>query len=148
MKKTFLILVSIGTLLCAEVTIKSESFQEKKINGKTTWIKATKVIPGAKVRYINTISNETSEVASNLMATNVISEFMSYVDGSAECKTPGEVLFSVDNGKTFDVPKNLFVVENGKKRVAKPSEYSAIRWSVKALDAGATEECGYEAILK
>jgi len=147
-KKGFLVIVGLVSLLNANVTIKSESFQEKKIGKETKWIKASKVIPGTKIKYVNTISNDTSNTATNLVATNVIPKFMTYTDGSAKCKTPCKVVFSVDGGKTFDLPNNLFVVENGKKRVARANEYGAVRWTILSLGAGQKDECIYEAVLK
>lgn len=147
--KIFWVLFSLFSLLNASgVTIKSESFQEKKIGKETKWIKASKVIPGSKIRYVNTIANDTSMAATNLVAINPIPMHMVYIESSARCKSSCKVTFSVDNGKSFDIPSNLFVVDQGKKRVAKPSEYTAVKWTLLSVAPNQKDECIYEAVLK
>jgi uncharacterized repeat protein (TIGR01451 family) len=150
MTKSFLsvlLIFAFSSILYADVSIKSESLQEKTINKQTTWAKATKVIPGTKVRYINTISNNGNEIAQNLVITNSIPKHMLYVDGSAKCTGVCSTTYSLD-GKLFDVPAKLFVTENGKKRAAKAAEYKAIRWIVQTLGAKQSSSVQFDAILE
>ncbi len=150
MKKGFLsvlLIVAFSSMVYAEVVIKSESFQEKIIKKQTKWVKATKVIPGTKIRYVNTISNKGTDTAKNLVVTNAVPKHMRFVGGSAKCLEKCSITYSVD-GKTFDVPAKLFVVEKGKKRVAQATEYKAIRWIVQSLGAKKSSNVQFEAILE
>lgn len=150
MKKGFLsVLLTfvLSSIVYADVSIKSESLQEKTINKQTKWVQAAKVIPGTKIRYINTMSNNGTETAQNLVITNAVPKHMRFVGGSAKCAGICSITYSV-NGKVFDMPANLFVIENGKKRVAKASEYIVIRWIVQTLDAKQSSSVQYEAILE
>lgn len=150
MKKGFLSILFIfafSFVSYADVNIKSESFQEKIINKQTKWVQAVKVIPGTKIRYINTISNNGNEIAQNLVITNPVPKHMFYVGGSAKCAGVCSITYSLD-GKLFDVPAKLFVTENGKKRLAKATEYKAIRWVVQALDAKQSSSVQFDTILE
>jgi len=136
-----------SSTIYADVSIKSQSLQEKTINKQTKWVKATKVIPGTKIRYINTMSNNGTVMAQNLVITNAIPKHMLYVDGSAKCDGVCSITYSLD-GKAFDLPAKLFVTENGKKRVAKALEYKAIRWVVQTLDANQSSNVQFDTILE
>lgn len=136
-----------SSTIYADVSIKSQSFQEKTINKQTKWVKATKVIPGTKVRYVNTMSNSGTQAAQNLVITNPIPKHMLYAEGSAKCDGACSITYSLD-GKAFDVPDKLFVTENGKKRTAKATEYKAIRWVVQTLDAKQSSSVQFDAILE
>ncbi|MDD5405403.1 MAG: hypothetical protein PHE73_00520 [Sulfurovaceae bacterium] len=148
MKKGFLSVLLIFTLSAyANVEIKSESFQEKIINKQNTWVKAARVIPGTKVRYINTISNNGADTAENLVITNPVPNHMRYVEGSAKCSGACIITYSL-NGKFFDMPAKLFMIENGQKRVAKATEYKAIRWVVQTLGAKQNSSVQFDATLE
>lgn len=150
MKKSFLSVLSIfvfSSIVYADVSIKSESLQEKTINKQTTWVKAVKVIPGTKIRYVNTISNNGNATAQNLVVTNPVPKHMLYVGESAKCSGVCTITYSID-GKVFDVPAKLFVTENGKKRVAKATEYKAIRWVVQTLGAKQSSSVQFDATLE
>jgi len=136
-----------SSIVCADVSIKSESFQEKTINKQTKWVKAAKVIPGTKIRYVNTMSNNGNKTAQNLVITNPVPKHMLYVDGSAKCSNGCNIIYSLD-GKKFDISANLFITENGKKRAAKAMEYKAIRWIVQTLDAKQSSSVQFDAILE
>ncbi len=148
MKKSFLVVFfAVSSLLMADVSISSASFQEKKIGKEIKWVKTTRVVPGTKVRYINTLNNSGLENATNLVITNAIPKNMSFVDSSAVCSTKCDISYSLDN-KVFDIPANLMVTENGKKRVANASDYKAIKWNIKSLGNKQKDTVQYEAILK
>jgi uncharacterized repeat protein (TIGR01451 family) len=147
MKKSFLVVFfAVSSLLMADVSISSASFQEKKIGKETKWVKATRVVPSTKVRYVNTISNNGAELATNLVVTNAIPKHMKFVASSAKCDTKCDITYSLD-GKNFDIPTNLIMVDGGKKRVANANEYKAIKWNVKSLNAKQKDALQYEAIL-
>jgi uncharacterized repeat protein (TIGR01451 family) len=150
MKKGFLsilLIFAFSFVLYADVNIKSESLQEKIINKQTKWVQAAKVIPGTKIRYVNTVTNNGNETAQNLIISNPMPKHMLYVAGSAKCAGVCSITYSLD-GKLFDVPAKLFVIENGKKRLAKAIEYKAIRWVVQALDAKQSSSVQFDATLE
>ncbi len=148
MKKSFLVVFFIfSSLVIADVSIGSMSFQEKKVGKETKWVKATRVVPGTKVRYVNSLTNGGTENATNLVITNAIPNHMSFVSSSASCSTKCDILYSLDN-KSFDMPANLMVTENGKKRVANANEYRAVRWTIASLNGKQKGTVQYEATLK
>lgn len=154
MKKIVLALGGLGLIasLAADVSLTSASYQEVADNtgpkGTLKWAPAAKVIPGTKIRYINTIHNNGNEAAQKLVTDNAIPLHMRYVAQSAACENTCKVLYSVDGGKSFGETQNLFVSDDGKKRLAKPSEYTNIRWTIDALGANQSTTVQYEAILK
>lgn len=150
MKKGFLcalLIFAFSSIVYADVSIKSESLQEQTINKQTKWVKAVRVVPGAKIRYVNTMINNGNEMVQNLVVTNAVPKHMLYMDGSAKCVGICSITYSV-NGKVFDTPANLFVIENGKTRLARASEYMVVRWVVQALGAKQSSSVQYEAILE
>jgi hypothetical protein len=74
---------------------------------------------------------------------------MLYKDGSAGGE--GTVItFSVDDGKTYDVPGNLKVLDaDGKERSAVASDYTHIRWTLeKSVSPEAVGYVSFRAILE
>lgn len=91
---------------------------------------AAKVLPGDEVIYTVYYTNAGREPAGEVVITNPIPQHMVYKEGSASGE--GTVItFSVDSGKTYDVPENLTVRDaDGKERRAEASEYTHIRWTL------------------
>ena len=101
----------------------------------TQLVDATKVVPGDEVIYTVTFSNISDVPAENVVITNPLPEQLTYVDGSAF--GPGaEIVFSVDDGKTFGRPGELTVSEDGVPRSATAQDFTHIRW-VMATDIAA-----------
>jgi uncharacterized repeat protein (TIGR01451 family) len=101
-------------------------------DGKTIiqQVPAEKVIPGDEVIYTITYTNNGDEPAENLVVNNPIPEHMQYVAGSASV-SGSSITFSVDNGKSFDIPEKLTVQDvEGKPVIAKPADYTNIRWTL------------------
>jgi uncharacterized repeat protein (TIGR01451 family) len=101
-------------------------------DGKTViqQVPAEKVIPGDEVIYTITYTNNGDEPAENLVVNNPIPEHMQYVPGSASV-SGSRITFSVDNGKSFDIPEKLTVQDvEGNPVVAKPADYTNIRWTI------------------
>src|SRR5512135_2756838 len=71
-------------------------------------VPAEKVIPGDLVIYTITYTNKGDKPAENLVVKNPIPEHMKYVDGSAAGEN-SVITYSVDKGKTYDVPEKLTV---------------------------------------
>jgi len=154
MKKLYIALMMISSLLIAsvhaEVSITSQSYQKVLKKKKEKWLKASKVVPGAVVKYVNTLKNSGKGTAENLSIINAIPKHMLYVKGSAKCKKKCTITYSVDGGKTFNKPKKLFVKDKKtrKSRRAKAKEYTAIRWVVTKLKGKKKTTVEYKARLK
>ncbi len=136
------------------VTILSRSYQQitvKTKEGKTVkkWVKATKVVPGDTIRYVNVVLNASPDTLQGVRIVNPINPHLRYVAGSAKCQSKCAIRYSVDGGKHFDTPEHLFVTDkNGKKRPAKASEYNAIEWTIETLPPEHNETVEFRAILK
>lgn len=108
----------------------------------------SKTVPGDVVRFTNHYINKGNAPADNVAITNPVPEHMTYVEGSAFGEGAA-ITFSVDKGKTFDVPAKLVKTEKGRKRPARPDEYTHIRWSFKEkLPAGKEGDAGFKARIK
>lgn len=95
-------------------------------------VPAVKGLPGDKIIYTIEYENVSDKEAENIVIIDAVPEHMLYQDGSAT-GAGMEITFSVDRGKTYDIPENLKVIgEDGKERKADASEYTAIRWVLKS----------------
>ncbi len=102
-------------------------------NKITRRVDATSVVPGDRLVYVTTVSNRGKELAENVAIVNPIPQHTTYLEGSAEGKD-AVVAFSVDGGKTFDLPENLMVRDaNNKPRTATSKDYTHIRWILSSL---------------
>jgi uncharacterized repeat protein (TIGR01451 family) len=112
-------------------------------------VKAAKVVPGSEVIFATTYENVSQEKADNAVITNPVPAHMIYTDGSAQGKGT-HITFSIDNGKSFNIPAKLFVFDAaGRKFPAQPKDYTHIRWEMRnPLPSGAKGEVSFRAILK
>lgn len=145
--------VALGMLITsvqADVTITSQSFQKVVKKKKAKWVKATKVVPGSVILYINTLKNKGKDAAQKLTIVNAVPEHMEYIKGTAISKSKVKVTYSVDNGKSFAKPNKLYVKDKKtkKRRRAKASDYTTIMWVVDSLKGGKTTNVQYRARLK
>jgi uncharacterized repeat protein (TIGR01451 family) len=93
--------------------------------------------------------NKSSRSVDNVRITNPIPPRMRYLENSAF--GPGaDVLYSVDGGRTYGKPSELVVAtEDGISHVASASDYTHIRWLLKApLEAGAKGFARFRAVLR
>ena len=155
MKKLLVTAILFGmvTLAQAGVSIYSASFQEQvKVNEKgekvKEWVKASRVVPGTIIRYINTLNNNGKVSVSKLVVNNPVPQNMEYVANSASCQDECSISYSVDGGKTFKEPMELFLGVGQNRHLAKASEYTNIRWVVRRLDAKMQSSVEYKARLK
>jgi hypothetical protein len=92
-------------------------------------------------------TNSTEQVLDSIRITSPVPPDLRYVAKSAS--GPGsEVLFSVDNGRTFGLPDELtLAAPDGSVRSADAAEYTHVRWILRApLDAGATGIARFRAV--
>ncbi len=107
-----------------------------------------KVLPGTEIIFTNTFENVSAKAASDIVINNPIPNSTTYTAGSAfgqDC----EILFSTDQGKTFEVAESLKTKSpDGTEHVALPKEYTNIRWSYKKqLPAGKSSDVGFRATI-
>ena len=115
---------------------------------QVTLVPAETVVPGENVVYTITFTNISSDAADNVVITNPIAESLTYIDGSAF--GPGaEILFSVDDGRTFAQRDVLTVTEEGVVRAASAEDFTHIRWVMQQeLAAGAQGVARFSAVLE
>ncbi len=92
-------------------------------------------------------ANTSAAVVDSVRVTSPIPADVQFVPGSAS--GPGsEVLFSVDNGRTFGRSDELTVAgPSGGARAASAADYTHVRWVLHApLDAGATGVARFRAV--
>ena len=156
MKKTLklsTLCLCMATMLHANVSISSNSFQEKvhlsEDGQKTTeWLKADKIVPGTTIKYVNNLVNSGDKKANHLVIKNPIPKNMQYIANTAQCKTVCSVRYSIDHGATFHTPEELYLAGESGQRLAKASEYTDIMWVVESLDAKTESFVEYKAKLK
>jgi uncharacterized repeat protein (TIGR01451 family) len=151
--KTSAMLLAMMSMAQANVSINSASFQEQTkvdANGKKVkeWVKASKVVPGTVIRYVNSLENSGEKSATKLVVNNPVPENMEYVANSASCESGCSISYSVDGGKTYKQPEELFLGVGEERHVAQASEYTDIRWVVDSLDATSQSTVEYKARLK
>jgi uncharacterized repeat protein (TIGR01451 family) len=151
--KTSAMLLAMMSMAQANVSINSASFQEQTkvdANGKKVkeWVKASKVVPGTVIRYVNSLENSGEKSATKLVVNNPVPENMEYVANSASCESGCAISYSVDGGKTYKQPEELFLGVGEERHVAQASEYTAIRWVVDSLAATSQSAVEYKARLK
>lgn len=108
-----------------------------------------RAIPGTEVIYTNRFENLSGKPAQELVIDNPIPKETAYKAGSAFGKDT-QITFSADGGKTFDVAAKLKVDgADGRQRVARPDEYTHIRWTRPGrFAAGNAGEVGFRAVVR
>jgi len=151
--KTSALILTLASMAQANVSINSASFQEVTkitVSGEKVkeWAKASKVVPGTVIRYVNSLENSGAKMATKLVVNNPIPQNMEYVVNSASCQSACSLSYSVDGGKSFKQPEELFLGMGQERHMAKASEYTNIRWVVNSLDATSQSAVEYKARLK
>ncbi|WP_419176540.1 hypothetical protein [Desulfosediminicola sp.] len=116
---------------------------------ETRRVPAAKVMPGTIVIFTNSCTNISDSPIDDVVINNPIPEHTVYIDGSAT-EEGTTVTFSIDGGKSFDAPGNLFVVEqDGTSRAATGADYTHVRWVFKSsLKPGESKNVEFRARLK
>jgi uncharacterized repeat protein (TIGR01451 family) len=112
-------------------------------------VAAEKVVPGDVVIYTVSYSNNGEEPAENFVITNPVPDHMAYVPESASGDNTN-IQFSVDGGKSYDIPANLAKTDSdGNEVAAGASDYTHIRWTLNdPVAPGVTGNVIFKAILK
>ncbi len=100
---------------------------------KVKTIPAEKVLPGEEVIYTIFFSNVSEKQLGGVVITDPVPASTRYVAGTAF--GPGtDISYSVDGGGVYSSPDRLTVMdETGRQRLAKPAEYTNIRWLYKPV---------------
>lgn len=112
---------------------------EEQIAIDTLGVKTAKMIPlktvqrGATLVYINRLTNNSRMVKKNMVVANPIPYKTVYLRGSATCEGSCEIKFSIDGGKSFDFGEKLYVYYGKRKRAAKGSEYTHIKFTFRTI---------------
>lgn len=161
MKKTALIALAaillspLVALAAPQVTIGITAEKEVIVtqNGQTVTkrIPATDATPGETIIYTLTVANNGDETATNVVVNDPIPEGTVFLPGSATGNS--EPTFSIDGGKTFQQPSLLtYEITNldgtKEKRTASPDQYTAIRWQIPQVAAGAKDELSFSVKVK
>lgn len=137
----------------AEVSLTNTVFEVVTITNKDgsqqdQWQKPDKILPGERIGYQVEVNNQGTEAAANIVIANPIPEHTVYVQGSAK-GLDTQIEFSVDNGKTYALPAELFIEKDGKRVQAKATDYNQVRWLLnKPLAAGASTTVQYIVKIK
>ena len=134
--------------LKATAQVEVDSFDEAGRRIKKR-VPAEKVVPGTEIIYTIAYHNPADQNAEQVVITNPIPEQMRYRNQSAFGEK-ARVTFSVDNGESFDLPKNLYLTDaTGRRFPAQPDDYTHIRWKLQeTIPPQATGQVGFRAILQ
>jgi uncharacterized repeat protein (TIGR01451 family) len=137
----------------AEVTLTNTVFEVVTIisedgSMQDQWQQPDKLLPGERVGYQIEVNNKGTEPATDIVIANPIPEHTVYIQDSAKGLN-ATIEFSVDNGKTFALPAQLFVDENGKRVQASSEDFTQVRWKLnQPLAAGASSTVQYIVKIK
>jgi uncharacterized repeat protein (TIGR01451 family) len=119
------------------ISMKTTAFEEVTQTKAGKEVKVLKVlakaIPGDVVTYVNKISNPTDKEAKDLSVVNEVPEHTNFVANSVDCNGC-TVLYSID-GKEYKKASELFIKDDGVKRLAKAEEYSHLKFILASLGA-------------
>ena len=93
-----------------------------------TFVPATEVEPGQNLRYSLAYANEGSEAAENVSLVMPVPAEVTYLEASVS-EASAQVLYSADNGETFDARDALMVGEAEMRRIANADEITHIKWT-------------------
>lgn len=137
----------------AEVTLTNTVFEVVTITAEDgskqdQWQQPDKLLPGERVGYQIEVNNQGTEPAADIVIANPIPEHTVYVQDSAKGLNT-KIEFSVDNGKTFALPAQLFMEKEGKRVQATSVDYTQVRWKLnKPLAVGASLTVQYIVKIK
>jgi len=143
--------ISVTTASYQQIVVrdkKGKIVRDKKGKPVKKWVKATKVVPGTIVKYEDRVTNNTKNSITQVKISNPINENLEYISDSIKCDGNCSMLYSVDNGRHFDLPEKLFVGKGKKRHQAQPKEYNALQWTIAKIDANSTAVVEFRAKLR
>ncbi len=142
-----------GVEIRRDVTVRTtvEKLDTKLVGGRqvTELRPADHLVAGDAVVYTLEVRNEGPTGVDDYAFTSPIPEHMVYVADSAV--GPGaDISYSVDGGRTFAAPEDLFVHgADGKQRAAVAADYTHIRWQLRnRLKTGSMALARFRALVR
>jgi uncharacterized repeat protein (TIGR01451 family) len=106
------------------------------------------VVPGERVVYTVSFTNDDVQPAQNFVMTQPVPEEVTYIEGSAE-KPGAELSVSTDGGNSFSPRGAATVLRDGERVRATASDITHLRWKiVTPLAPGGNDSVAYKAVLK
>lgn len=107
---------------------------------------------GDILHYTLTYTNKGSDAATNAVIDNPVPKGTAYIANSAT-GAQSEITFSNDGGKKYALPVKLTYEQKlpsgeTEKRIATPSDYTNIRWTIKSIPPRASGTVGFNVIIK
>jgi uncharacterized repeat protein (TIGR01451 family) len=130
---TALTMASTGDSISMKTTAFEEVIQTKAGKEVKVLKVLKKAIPGDVVTYINKITNPTDKEAKDLSVINEVPEHTNFVANSVSCNGC-TVFYSID-GKEYKKASELFIKDDGVRRLAKAEEYSHLKFILSSLGA-------------
>lgn len=143
----------LSLIASAEVTLTNTVFEVVTITAKDgsqqdQWQTPDKLLPGERVGYQVEVNNKGTEPAADIVIANPIPEHTVYVQDSAKGINTS-IEFSVNNGKNYALPAELFIEKDGKRVQAEAADYTQVRWILnQPLAAGASTSVQYIVKIK
>ena len=151
------LMLAVSVIAKPEVTIMTISEKEvvETIDGNEAKrrIETSEIEPGETLIFTMKYTNKGEDRVLNVIIDNPIPPESVYVVGSASSGVGSEIKFSIDGGKTFNLPNLLtYEVDNPSGypfiKTASPEQYTNIRWVVKEIPAGKEGEVSFRVRLK
>ena len=111
-------------------------------------VSAIKAHKGAVLIYVNQIINNSNSTKKQVVIDNPIPYGTAYLRGTSSCEGICKMLYSIDGGKSYAESNELFVVYGAKKRLAKGSEYTHIKYIFSEISPHAKIRMAFKAVLK
>ena len=111
-------------------------------------VPATKAHKGAVLIYVNQIINTSNSTKKQVVIDNPIPYGTAYLRGTSSCEGICQMLYSIDGGKSYAKSNELFVIYGTKKRLAKGSEYTHIKYIFSKIPPHAKIRMAFKAVLK
>ena len=143
---TALSLASTGDSISMKTTAFEEIVETKAGKDVKVLKVLEKAIPGDVVTYINTITNPTDKKAEKLSMVNEVPKNTNFVANSVKCDGC-TVVYSVD-GKEYKDASELFIKDDGVKRLAKAEEYSHLKFTIALLDPKSEVKVEFKTIIQ
>lgn len=115
----------------------------------TEQVEADLVIPGEKVIYIFDIINDEDQAVTDLVLAMPVPKEVQFIEGSAD-QAGASVLYSADNGQSFERREALFVQgRDGTRRPATRDDITHIQWKIAGpIEVGQSDKVVFKGRLR
>ena len=118
----------VGELALYKAVFEEQFAWEDQVQPTHKMLPAQKVNRGTTLVYVNQLVNKSHNLKKDVVIKSPIPLGTAYVRGTSSCEGSCKMYYSLDDGKTFKKSEELFVVYGSKKRTAKGSEYTHIKY--------------------